>query len=331
MARRGGWRRVGRRRFRYLDHRGREIVDEDALERIRGLAIPPAWREVWISPNARARLQATGVDSAGRTQYRYHPSFRAAQERRKFERLLELASSLPALRAESARHLRGAPLEREWTCAVATGLIGKTWFRVGSDRHARRSRTYGVTTLRKRHVTVQDDVIVFVFRGKNRALVRRSLRSRPLARAMRHLLDLPNGSRVFRYAREGELVALTSDGLNAYLAEHLGNGFTAKDFRTWGGTLRAALELERRGPATSEPEARRALAAAMRAVAAELGNTPAVARDSYVSPAVIDAYRDGVTLAAFRSERRATPRGLNADERALLRLLRAAGNGDRPR
>ena len=298
-------------------------MDEEQLERIRALAIPPAWTDVWISPSPRARLQATGLDSAGRRQYRYHASYRAAQEREKFERLLHFAASLPALRSRTAQDVKVGPYQREWTCALAVGLINKTWFRVGSDRHARRSRTYGVTTLTKRHVTVEGDLIRFRFHAKNRKLVQRSLRSPTLARGVSELLELPYGSRLFRYQRDGELVNLTSAGLNAYLGEHLGNGFTAKDFRTWGGTLLAALELEKHGPPKSEAEAKRVLAATMRKVGNELGNTATVARESYVSPAVVEAFQAGRTLADHRTERRARPRQLSADERALVRLLRA--------
>ena len=323
MARRGGWRRLGRRRFRYVDARGAPIVDEEQLERIRSLVIPPAWEDVWISPNAGARLQATGIDAAGRKQYRYHPSFRAAKEREKFERLLHFAEALPSLRSKTAQHVRLEPLAREWTCALAVGVINKAWFRVGSDRHARASRTYGVTTLRKRHVTVEGDLVEFCFRAKGRKLVRRSLRSPTIARGVSTLLELPNGSRLFRFERDDGIGNLTSPLLNAYLAEHLGNGFTAKDFRTWGGTLLAATELERHGLPASETEAKRVLAQVTRKVGSELGNTPAVARASYVSPVVVDAFRDGRTLADFRRERSARPRQVSADERALVRLLRA--------
>jgi DNA topoisomerase-1 len=322
MSRRGGWRRLGRRRFRYVDSRGRRIEDEEQLERIRSLVIPPAWTDVWISPNPRARLQAVGTDAAGRRQYRYHASYRAAREREKFERLLHFAGSLPALRSRTAQDVRLGPYQREWTCALAVGLINKTWFRVGSDRHAQRSRTYGVTTLTKRHVTVEGETIEFTFRAKNRKLVRRSLRSPTLARGVSELLELPYGSRLFRYQRDGELVNLTAASLNAYLGEYLGNGFTAKDFRTWGGTLLAALELERHGPPESEAEAKRVLAATMRKVGEELGNTATVARESYVSPAVVEAFREGRMLADHRTERRARPRQLSADERALARMLR---------
>ena len=325
VARRGGWRRRGRKRFRYVDAAGAEIRDEEQLERIRALAIPPAWREVWISPNPRARIQATGIDAAGRKQYRYHASFRAAQERAKFERLLDFAKALPRLRTTASRHLRGEPLERDWTCALAVGLVNKTWFRVGSDRHARRTRTYGVTTLTKRHVSVDGDVVEFCFRAKNRRLVRRSVRSVALASGVDQLLALPGGGRLLRYERDGELIALTGAALNEYLEEHMGDGFTAKDFRTWGGTLLAASELARRGPAGDERAAKRTITSVMRAVGHELGNTPAVARDSYVSPAVIDAYLEGRTLQDFRASNGRPPRrNLTADERALVRLLRAA-------
>ena len=322
MARRGGWRRLGRKRFRYVDARGNQITDEAELERIRDLVIPPAWEDVWISPNPGAKLQATGIDAAGRKQYLYHPSFRAAQERAKFDRLLDFAYALPALRARTAGHLRLGPYDREWACALAISLVNKAWLRVGSERHARSSRTYGVTTLRKRHVTVEGDEIAFCFRGKNSRLVRRTLRNATLARGVEDLLGLPNGSRLFRYEREGELAVLTAASLNDYLGEHMGDSFTAKDFRTWGGTLLAATELEKHEPPTSETQAKRLLAGVMRTVADELGNTPAVARESYVSPAVVESFLAGQTLADFRT-RSSRPRGLTQDERALVRLLRS--------
>jgi DNA topoisomerase I len=322
VARRGGWRRLGTQRFRYATSSGEEIRDQEQLERIRALAIPPAWREVWISPNPRARIQATGIDAAGRKQYRYHASFRAAQDRAKFERLLDFAKALPDLRATTSRHLRDGAHQRDWTCALAVGLVNKAWFRVGSDRHTRRSRTYGVTTLTKRHASVEGDVVEFCFRGKNRRLVRRTIRNPTLARGVARLLDLPGGGRLFRYERDGELVALTAAGLNEYLEENMGEGFTAKDFRTWGGTLVAASELARHGPAEDERGAKRTIAAVMRSVGEELGNTAAVARESYVSPAVLDAYLAGRTLDDYRRASRRPPR-MSQDERALVRLLRA--------
>jgi DNA topoisomerase I len=321
MPRRGGWRRVGRRRFRYVDSRGRPIQDEAALERIQGLVIPPAWTDVWISPNAGAKLQATGVDAAGRRQYLYHPDFRAAQERAKFERLLHFAKSLPTLRGRARRHLALGPYERDWACAIAVGLVNDAWFRVGTDRHARTSRTYGITTLTKRHVSIAGGTIEFRFRGKNATLVKRKVENPRLARELRRLVALENGSRLFRYERDGETYNLTAAVLNEYLGENLGNGFTAKDFRTWGGTLLAAVELGKHGPAASETEAKRVLAAVMRKVSRDLGNTPAVARASYVSPVVVDHYLAGRTLEDFRPKSRKA--NLRADEAALLRMLRS--------
>lgn len=323
MARRGGWRRLGRRRFRYVDSRGRPIDDQESLARIRSLAIPPAWEDVWISPNAGADLQATGIDSAGRKQYLYSERHRASREREKFERLLGFAGGLPTLRARAESDLRRGPYEPEWACAIAVGVVNKAWFRVGADRYTRASRTYGVTTLTKRHVEIEGDEIRFLFRTKNHALVRRTLRSVPLARELAHLVELP-GSRLFRYERGGELLHLTARSLNEYIEDALGGGFTAKDFRTWGGTLVAARELARRGPHADEREASRVLATVMRKVGAELGNTPAVARASYVSPVVVAEFRAGRTLEDFRGGRTRGPARMSADERALLRLLRAA-------
>ena len=322
MARRGGWTRLGRKRFRYVDSVGRPLTDREQLERIRSLVIPPAWTNVWISPNANAKLQATGTDAAGRRQYLYPANFRAAQERIKFDRLLRFAESLPRLRARTSQHLRLGPYERDWACAMAVTLVNRAWFRVGSDRHARVSRTYGVTTLTKRHVTVSGSDIEFRFRTKNRTLVRREVESAALAEGVRALLSLENGSRLFRFERDGETFNLSAPMLNAYIGEHLGNGFTAKDFRTWGGTLRAAVEFGRHGPPSSESEAKRTLASVMREVARELGNTPAVARASYVSPVIIEHYHSGRTIEDFR-RKSSRPARLTADERALLRLLRS--------
>ncbi|HET8810965.1 MAG TPA: hypothetical protein VFM67_00065 [Gaiella sp.] len=323
MARRGGWSRLGRRRFRYVDSRGRPVADDESLERIRSLAIPPAWQDVWISPSAGADLQATGIDSAGRKQYVYSARRRAEREREKFDRLLEFARGLPALRATAQSDLRRGPYEPEWACAIAVGVVNKAWFRVGTDRHARASRTYGVTTLTKRHVEIEGDEIRFVFRTKNHALVRRTLRSARLARELSHLVEL-EGSRLFRYERSGELVPLTARALNDYIGAALGDGFTAKDFRTWGGTLVAARELARHGRAGDEQEATRVLARVMRTVGKELGNTPAVARASYVSPLVLHEYRAGRTLDDYRGGRKRGPARMSVDEGALLRLLRAA-------
>jgi DNA topoisomerase-1 len=209
---------------------------------------------------------------------------------------------------------------------VAVTLINRAWFRVGSERHARSARTYGVTTLYKSHVDVRGDRLTFRFRTKNRALVRTTLVDPKLADAVKELLELPGGSRLFRFERNGAIANLTAPLLNAYIGEHLGEDFTSKDFRTWGGTLTAAIALAEHGPPESETEAKRVVAAVMRHVGEELGNTAAVARASYVSPAVVEQYREGITLERFESNGRplsATQRGLSRDERALLSLLRS--------
>jgi DNA topoisomerase I len=297
------------------------------VARIEALAIPPAWRDVWISPRAGSKLQATGRDSAGRRQYLYHPEFRAAQERAKFDRLVLFGERLPELRKAMSEHMDSEPLSPEWTCAVAVRLINLGWFRVGTDRYAKTSRTFGITTLRKSHVFVRGSRISFRYRGKRRALVRTALVDDELADAMRELLAVKGGSRLFRYSYEGSLCSLTGARLNEYIGEYLGEEFTAKDFRTWGGTLLAAVALAERGPADTETEGKRAVTAVMRLVGDRLGNTAAVARSSYVSPAVVEQYLDGRTLEDFRPRHLrvvgARDTGLDVEERALLSLLRS--------
>jgi DNA topoisomerase-1 len=325
MARRGGWRRLGVKRFRYVDARDQPITDEEKLARIERLVIPPAWTDVWISPNPGAKLQATGVDRAGRRQYLYHPDHRAAQEAEKYDRLVSFGARLPGLRDVMAEHLDLGPYERDWACALAVSLVNRAWFRIGSERYARASRTYGVTTLAKRHASVRGRRVEFRFRSKQRLLVRRTVVDAELADAVRALLDLPGGPRLFRFERDAGRANLTGAILNEYLATHMGNGYTAKDFRTWGGTLEAAIGFAEHGPPESAADERRVVAAVMRRVASELGNTPAVARASYVSPAVLEQWREGRTLDHFRERalRVVSARGLEEEEAALLRLLRS--------
>lgn len=329
MARRGGWRREGSKgRFRYVDARGNRIEDPDKIERIESLVIPPAWKEVWISPRPGAKLQATGVDAAGRRQYLYHPDFRARQEQAKFDKLVRFAEALPELRQAMGEHMtREDPFDRERVCAVAVRLINLAWFRVGSDRYAKSSRTHGVTTLSRRHVSVRGTRVTFRFRAKHRVQVRTSLVDAELAAAIKELAAQAGGARLFRYGRNGESCNLTGAVLNAYIREHMGEEFTAKDFRTWGGTLTAAIALAEHGPAESDAEARRVVAKVMRSVGERLGNTPAVARSSYVSPAVVEQYLDGRTLEDFRPRHlrvvKARDIGLDPEERALLSLLRS--------
>jgi DNA topoisomerase-1 len=310
-----------------VDSRGNPITDPSKLARIEALVIPPAWREVWISPRAGAKLQATGVDAAGRRQYLYHPEYRARQEQAKYDRLIRFAERLPDLRAAMAEHMEGDALGRERISAVAIRLINLGWFRVGSERYAKESRTYGITTLTKRHVSVRGSRIAFHFRGKHKVWVRTAVVDAELAGVIKELRALPGGRRLFRYELEGELFNLTGARLNEYVDTYLGEEFTAKDFRTWGGTLLAAIAFAERGIPETETEAKRSVAAVMRTVGERLGNTPAVARASYVSPAVVDQYLDGRTIEDFRPRHLrvvgARDIGLDTEELALLSLLRS--------
>jgi DNA topoisomerase-1 len=307
-----GWTRKGRKgSFRYFDQRGREIRDDAKVERVQKLAIPPAWKDVWISPSPRAKLQATGYDKAGRKQYVYHADFRAAQEQAKYDKLIRFAEKLPDLRATMAEHLDKDGLDRERISAVALRLINSGWFRVGSERYARESKTYGITTLTKRHVSVRGHRIALSFRGKHSIQVRTTIVDDELAAAMRELL--------------------TSKRLNDYVKLYMGPEFSAKDFRTWGGTLLAATALaehvERRGFPETKTDEKRAISNVMQRVAQQLGNTPAVCRASYVSPAVIDQYLEGRTIVDFRPRHLrvvgAREVGLDPEEQALLSLLRS--------
>jgi DNA topoisomerase I len=323
--------RTGRKgAFRYLDSRGREIRDDETIERVESLAIPPAWKDVWISPRPYAKLQATGYDKAGRKQYLYHRDYRAAQERAKYERLILFGERLPKLRAAMVEHLDKEELDRERVSAIALRLISLGWFRVGSERYAREG-TYGVTTLMRRHVRVRGRRIHLSFRAKSGIQVRSELVDEELAEAMRALLAAKGGARVFKYRWEDRVCNLTSSGLNEYVKHYLGEEFSAKDFRTWGGTLLAAVAFAERAEQDGFPDnetgQRRSVTAVMRRVAKQLGNTPAVCRESYVSPAVVEQYLDGRTIADFRPPHlrvvNARDPGLTPEERAMLALLKS--------
>src|SRR5215213_2111507 len=235
------WTRKGTRRpFRYFDAQGKRIRDADVIARLDSLAIPPAWTDVHIAPTPRAKLQAVGTDSAGRRQYRYHPDFRAQQEAAKYDELIRFAEKLPDLRLAMGEHLTRDPLDQLHVCAVAMRLINLAWFRVGSDRHTKRSRTYGVTTLNKSHVKVGGTRVTFRFRAKGKVQVHSALVDAELAESVRALQRTP-GTRLFRYEVDGELYNLTGRRLNDYVREYMDGEFSAKDFRTWGGTLTAAI------------------------------------------------------------------------------------------
>src|SRR5436309_14084155 len=221
MPQRIGWRREGsKRHFRYVDADGRKITDEDKLERIRALVIPPAWKDVWISPSARAKLQATGVDAAGRKQYLYHPAYRARQEQAKYDKLIRFAEKLPDLRAAMSEHMELDGLPEEKVAAVAVRLINLGWFRVGSDRYAKTSRTFGITTLRKSHVSVRGSRISFRYRGKHRVMTHSAIVDSELAAAVKDLIAQP-GARLFKFDLDGSYCNLDQRRLNAYIRRYL--------------------------------------------------------------------------------------------------------------
>ena len=283
MARKGGWRRAGsKRRFRYLDSAGRQITDPAKIERIESLVIPPAWKDVWISPRANAKLQATGVDAAGRRQYLYHPEFRAQQEQAKFDKLVRFAEALPMLRQTMGEHMMLEPYDCDRICAVAVRLINLAWFRVGSDRYAKTSRTHGVTTLKRSHVSVRGNRVTFKFRAKHRVQVRTTLVDTELADAIKDLLEQPGPARLFRYGRNGESCNLTGAVLNAYIQEHMGEEFTEglPDVgRDADGRGRARRARGRRNRGGGEADARKRDADGRRAARKHRGRCALVLRE----------------------------------------------------
>jgi DNA topoisomerase-1 len=310
--------------FRYLDPDGRPVRDAETLGRIRSLAIPPAWTGVWICPHSNGHLQATGRDARGRKQYRYHPRWRAVRDETKYDRLIAFGLALPRIRARVEADLSRPGLPRPKVLATVVRLLETTLIRVGNEEYARENGSFGLTTLRNRHVQVNGTTVQFAFRGKSGVRHRIDVNDRRLARVVRRCRDLP-GQLLFQYQDEdGTLRGVDSEDVNEYLREVAGEEFTAKDFRTWGGTVLATPALLAFEAAGSEAQARRNVAAAIEAVAHRLGNTAAVCRKCYVHPAVIDAYLDG-SLQALR-DRLGQPApdqatGLGADEQAVLEFL----------
>jgi DNA topoisomerase I len=325
-----GWSRKGRKgAFRYYDSRGKRITDDGKLARIEALAIPPAWKDVSISPSATAKLQATGYDAAGRKQYLYSADYRAQQEQAKYGSLIRFGDALPTLREAMALHFDQEEFDRERVSAIALRLIELGWFRVGSERYVR-DGTYGVTTLLRRHVEVRGRRVRLSFPAKHGIRVRTEVVDPELADAIKRLLEI-RGPRVFKYEWEGNVYNLTNKRLNDYVKIYLGDEFSAKDFRTWGGTLLGSIyfaeQVKKRGFPESAAEEKRSVTAVMRRVAKQLGNTPAVTRASYVSPAVVEQYLDGRTIDDFRPRHlrvvKARDPALSHEEEAMLSLLRS--------
>jgi DNA topoisomerase-1 len=323
-----GIRRLGtpKRGFRFKPVNGR--LTKADLDRIQDLKIPPAWTDVFINPAANGRVQAIGKDKAGRWQYLYHPSHVRTQELRKFRRIGKFAKAIPRMRATVARHLRQPGLTRQRVLAAVLRILSTCFMRPGSEVYASEHGSYGIATLRRKHVTVKGDLIEFDFPGKSGVRQQRQLRDRQVARVIRATMKLP-GFNVFKFENgEGKPVVVTRRHINEYIKEVMGSSFSAKDFRTWAGTLVCACALARDGNEIPEKKTARnkKIVAAIKETAEVLGNTPAVCRGSYVCPEIIDSFEKGEVidaalgsvddLIAFRGS------GLHKAEQALLRFLK---------
>jgi DNA topoisomerase I len=285
--------------FAYHDQKGRLVTDERILARIRALAIPPAWTDVWICPRASGHIQATGRDVKGRKQYRYHAGWSLHAAESKFERLPEFARALPRLRRRVEADLARRGPCREKVLATAVRLLEITLIRVGNAQYAKQNRSYGLTTLNKRHLEVDGAALTFAFKGKSGVEHEVRVRDRRLATVVRSLRELP-GQQLFKYRdADGDLCVITSDDVNAYIRESMGEQFSAKDFRTWAGTVSAARALREMEPPASRAEAKRRITVCVKAVAGLLGNTPTVCRSSYVHPRVFELFESGALAEAL--------------------------------
>jgi DNA topoisomerase-1 len=311
--------------FSYVAADGRVIRDKATLARIRSLAIPPAYTDVWICPLANGHLQATGRDARGRKQYRYHPRWREVRDETKFGRMLAFSEALPRLRKRVEADLAKSGLPREKVLATVVRLLECTAIRVGNDEYARSNRSFGLTTLQDRHVEISGSRLRFEFRGKSGKTHRVALSDRRLARIVARCQALP-GADLFQYEDDdGGRVAIGSGDVNDYLREITSEDFTAKDFRTWSGTLQAVAALEALGPAPTQREAKSAILQAIDRVAERLNNTRAVCRKYYVHPAVLDTYQAGTLHEALQNggaPKAGADAVLSPEEQSVVRLLR---------
>src|SRR5581483_8272703 len=312
--------------FHYFDQHDKPIKDKDTLARIKALAIPPAWAGVWISPYANSHLQATGRDARGRKQYRYHKRWRAVRDQTKYERMILVGEKLPALRVQVARDLSLPGLPREKVIATVVKLLETTFIRVGNEEYARQNGSFGLTTLRNRHVKVKGDTIYFRFRGKSGVGHELELANPRLARIVKRCQEMP-GQELFAYEDEnGETRTVESSDVNDYLRAATGEDFTAKDFRTWAGTVLAARAFAAAEAFLSEAQAKRNIGKAIDEVAKTLGNTRSVCQKCYIHPAIVSAYREGMLGRSNGHHSRrhvaAASTGLSGEERAVLKLLK---------
>ena len=294
-----GLARRGRGRgFEYVDETGKRVIDAAVLERIRALVIPPAWTDVWICPHPNGHIQAVGTDAAGRRQYLYHVDWRRRRDREKFEEMERFARALPKLRAAAARDLRRRELVRERVLACAVRLLDRGFFRIGTEDYAETNKTFGLATMRRRHVTLgQGDLIRFDYTSKGGKRRVQSVVDRDVFKVVDALMRRRSGDELLTYKEGRRWVDVTSDDINAYIKEVTEDGFSAKDFRTWNATVLAAVALAVSGAAHGSRTGRtRAITRAVKEVAYYLGNTPAVCRASYIDPRVFDRFRDGLTI-----------------------------------
>ncbi|MDQ2689858.1 MAG: DNA topoisomerase IB [Chloroflexota bacterium] len=310
----------------YTDADGNRIADPKRVAWFNRLAIPPAWTEVWICPDRRGHIQATGRDARGRKVYRYHPRWRDVREEAKYGRMLAFARALPAIRRRVEADLDRPGLPREKVLAAVVALLERTRIRVGNEQYARDNRSFGLTTLRDRHARIRGGQMTFAFKGKSGKAHEVEVADRRLARIVARCQDLP-GQQLFQYVDDdGQRRGVASDDVNAYLREITGQDFSAKDFRTWAGTVLAAMALQEFREFDSEAEAKKNVVRAIETVAEKLGNTPAVSRASYVHPKVIDAYLEGDLLREAREEAdrklRDEIEALTPEEAAVYSLLR---------
>jgi DNA topoisomerase-1 len=318
-----GYRRRRRGRgFTYYDWTGKVVTDAKLRDRFNQLVIPPAWQEVWICRHENGHILAVGRDEAGRKQYIYHPEWARVRDQVKYSKLLRFGEALPELRQRVAADLRQRKLTRTKVTALVVALMEQTLIRIGNDEYARNNDSYGLTTLQDDHVHFDHNTVIFEFRGKSGKEHEIALRDKRLAALVKACQELP-GQRLFQYYDEqGNLVALTSTDVNAYLREVTGFDFTAKDFRTWGGTILAARMLHEAGAVTNDTEAKKRIVTAVKGVAQALGNTPAVCRQSYIHPAILAAYEQNQLPTFYCPSNDECVHMLhNLDELAVLTLL----------
>lgn len=323
------WQRKGSmsRGFSYVDAGGRKITAEEDLERIKSLVIPPAWKYVRISPAASSSLQALGIDTTGRIQYLYHPKFSEKQQRKKFAKIEKFGEYLPQLRKVTNEHIALEGFPREKVLAVMMRLINSLYMRIGSEKSARYYKTYGITTLQNRHLEFgRKGALVFDFVGKSSIKHRKVLVDEELAALMKELKELGGARKLFHYVdEEGKTRAVKPGDINRYLKEATAPEFSAKDFRTWGGTLLAAVTLAEIGKAEDEQQLKKNIIKAVKKTAEQLGNTPTVCRGSYIHPAILKTYEAGITLDEFRPRTKRRIHRIETDyepeEKALLKLF----------